>query len=159
MGQELLELAKTLNTENSILADTQFLIYHLEDIKPYSDITAEIMDLAGEKNSKIFISLISYTEILVGVLNQKKPAVKKAFKDFITSNPIIEILDFKYETAGLAANIRSENNLGLADSIIAATAIKSNIKILITNDKGFLKVKNKDLKIILLDSLVGNKNP
>jgi hypothetical protein len=49
--------------------------------------------------------------------------------------------------------------LGLADSIIAATAIKADTKILITNDVGFLKVKNRDLKIILLDSLIGNKNP
>lgn len=159
MEQELLELAQAINTENTILADTPFLIYHLEDIKPYSDITAEIMDLVGEKNSKIFLSLISYTEILVGVLNQKKPDAEKAFKDFIMSNPFIEILDFKYEIAGLAADIRSETNLGLADSIIAATAIKADIKILITNDTGFLKVKNRDLKIILLDSLVGNKNP
>ena len=103
--------------------------------------------------------MISYTEILAGVLNQKKPASEKAFKDFIRNNPLIKILDFKYETAVLAADIRSENNLGLADSIIAATAIKAGIKILITNDKGFLKVKNMDLKIILLDSLVGNKNP
>ena len=159
MEQGLLELAQALNTENTILADTQFLIYHLEDIKPYSDITAEIMDLVGEKNSKIFLSLISYTEILAGVLNQKKPDAEKAFKDFIMSNPFIEILDFKYEIAGLVADIRSETNLGLADSIIAATAIKADIKILITNDTGFLKVKNRDLKIILLDSLVGNKNP
>ena len=159
MEQELLELAQALNTENTILVDTPFLIYHLEDIKPYSDITAEIMDLVGEKNSKIFLSLISYTEILVGVLNQKKPDAEKAFKDFIMSNPFIEILDFKYEIAGLVADIRSETNLGLADSIIAATAIKADIKILITNDTGFLKVKNRDLKIILLDSLVGNKNP
>ena len=159
MEQELLELVQALNTENTILADTPFLIYHLEDIKPYSDITAEIMDLVGEKNSKIFISLISYTEILAGVLNQKKPAAEKAFKDFIMSNPFIEILDFKYEIAGLVADIRSETDLGLADSIIAATAIKADIKILITNDTGFLKVKNRDLKIIMLDSLVGNKNP
>jgi len=159
LEQELLELAQALNAENTILADTPFLIYHLEDIKPYSDITAEIMDLVGEKNSKIFLSLISYTEILVGVLNQKKPDAEKAFKDFIMSNPFIEILDFKYEIAGLVADIRSETNLGLADSIIAATAIKADIKILITNDTGFLKVKNRDLKIILLDSLVGNKNP
>ena len=159
MEQELLELAQALNTENTILVDTPFLIYHLEDIKPYSDITAEIMDLVGEKNSKIFLSLISYTEILVGVLNQKKPDAEKAFKDFIMSNPFIEILDFKYEIAELAADIRSETNLGLADSIIAATAIKADIKFLITNDTGFLKVKNRDLKIILLDSLVGNKNP
>ena len=128
MEQELLELAQALNTENTILADTPFLIYHLEDIKPYSDITAEIMDLVGEKNSKIFLSLISYTEILVGVLNQKKPDAEKAFKDFIMSNPFIEILDFKYEIAELAADIRSETNLGLADSIIAATAIKADIK-------------------------------
>ena len=157
MEQKLLELIETLSPENIILIDTQFLIYHLEDIKPYSSVTAEIMDSVGAKNSKIFLSLISYTEILVGILNQKKPGAEKTFKDFIKSNPFIEILDFKYEISDTAAGIRSETNLGLADSIIIATAIKTNIKFLITNDNDFLKIKNKDLKIIMLDTLIGNK--
>lgn len=154
MGQKLLELIEALSPENVILADTPFLIYHLGDIKPYSDITTEIMDSAGAKNSKIFLSLISYTEILMGILNQKKPEAEKNFKDFIKNNSFIEIIDFKYEISDIAAGIRSETNLGLADSIIIATALKNNIKFLITNDSQFLKVKNKDLKIILLDTLV-----
>ena len=154
MGQKLLELIEALSPENVILADTPFLIYHLGDIKPYSNITAEIMDSIGAKNSKIFLSLISYTEILVEILDQKKPEAEKTFKDFIKNNSFIEIIDFKYETSDIAAGIRSETNLGLADSIIIATAIKTNIKFLITNDTEFLKVKDKDLKIILLDTLV-----
>jgi len=154
LGQKLLELIEALSPENVILADTSFLIYHLGDIKLYSDITAEIMDSVGAKNSKIFLSLISYTEILVGILNQKKPEAEKIFKDFIKNNSFIEIIDFKYEISDIAAGIRSETNLGLADSIIIATALKTNIKFLITNDSQFLKVKNKDLKIILLDTLV-----
>ena len=74
--------------------------------------------------------------------------------EIIKNNSFIEIIDFKYETSDIAADIRSETNLGLADSIIIATAIKTNIKFLITNDTKFLKVKDKDLKIILLDILV-----
>lgn len=154
MEQKLLEFMEILNPENTVLVDTPFLIYHLEDIQPYSDITTEIMDLVGAKNSRIFLSLISYTEIFIGILNQKKPHAEKIFKDFIKNNPFIEILDFKYEMSEIAASIRSETNLGLADSIIVATAIKTDVKFLITNDAGFLKIKNKDIKIILLDDLV-----
>ena len=77
MGQKLLELIEALSPENVILADTPFLIYHLGDIKPYSDITTEIMDSTGAKNSKIFLSLISYTEILVRIFNQKNLNRKK----------------------------------------------------------------------------------
>ena len=54
MGQKLLELIEALSPENIILVDTPFLIYHLEDIKPYSNITEEIMNSVGAKNSKIF---------------------------------------------------------------------------------------------------------
>ncbi|MBU4293463.1 MAG: PIN domain-containing protein [Actinobacteria bacterium] len=154
MEQKLLELIENINPENTILADTPFLIYHLEDIRPYSDVTSEIMDSVGEKNSRIFLSLISYTEILVGILNQKKLEAEKTFKDFIKSNPSLEILDFNYEISETAAGIRSENNLRLADSIIVAAAIKAGVKFLITNDAGFFKVKNKDIKIIMLDDLI-----
>ena len=87
-------------------------------------------------------------------MNQKKAEAEKTFKDFIKNNSFIEIIDFKYEISDIAAGICSETNLGLADSIIIATAIKTNIKFLITNDTEFLKVKNKDLEIILLDTLV-----
>jgi len=155
LEQKLLEFAKTLNSENTVLVDTPFLIYHLEDIKPYSDITAEILDFAGAENSKIFLSIVSYTEILVGILNQKKPDAEKIFKDLIISNPFIEIVDFRYELAEVAAGIRSETGLGLADSIIAATALKSDVKFLITNDLKFLKIKSSDFKIILLNDLAG----
>jgi len=77
LGQKLLELIEALSPENFILADTPFLIYYLGDIKPYSNITAEIMDSTGAKNSKIFLSLISYTEILVRIFNQKNLNRKK----------------------------------------------------------------------------------
>lgn len=154
MEQELIRLTGGISPTNTILVDTPFLIYHFEDILPYSDVTSKILDLAGGRSSKVFLSVISYTEVLVGVLNKKNKILEKTYKDFIINNPCIEILDYNYEIAGLAASIRSENGLGLADSVVIATAIKANVKVLITNDKDFQKIKNKNLKIILLDKLI-----
>lgn len=154
MEQKLLELINKLNSQNTILIDTSFLIYHFEDIKPYSDITEEILNNIGIKNSKIFLSIVSFTEVLVGLLNQEKPDLEKTFKDFIPNNPFISIVDFTYDISETAARIRSETGLGLADSIIIATAVKIKSSFLLTNDNEFLKVKRKNIKIIMLDDLV-----
>lgn len=154
MEQNLLELINKLNSQNTILIDTSFLIYHFEDIKPYSDVTAEILNNIGVKNSKIFLSIVSFTEVLVGLLKRKKPNLEKTFKDFIQNNPFISIVDFTYNISELAAHIRSETGMGLADSIIIATAIKTKSSFLVTNDAKFLKVNGKGVKVIMLDDLV-----
>ncbi|MBN2073339.1 MAG: PIN domain-containing protein [Actinobacteria bacterium] len=154
METSLSGLIDNLNSKNTILIDTPFLIYHFKDIKPYSDITEVIFNNTGARNSRVFLSIISFTEILVGLLKKGNADLIKTFKDFMQNNPFISTMDFTYELSETAASIRSETGLGLADSIICATAVKSKSSYLITNDVDFLKFKNKDIKILILDNLV-----
>ncbi len=154
MGKKLLSLLDTLNTQNSILIDTPFLIYHLEDIKPYSDFTSRILDSIAIKNSMIFISIVSFTEILAGIIKQRNYFSGKNFKNFFHNNPFIDIVDFNLELSEMTAGIRSETGLGLADAIIIATAVKKKVRFLITNDLEFRKIKKTDFELILLDELM-----
>lgn len=153
MGQKLLKLLREINPANTVFIDTSFLIYHLEDIKPYSDITSEIMNNAGLKNSKILLSTISFTEALVGILKQNNPASQNIFRNLLYNNSFISVVDFKLEFSETAAQIHLDTNLGLADSIIIATAVKMRARFLITNDHDFLKAKKLGPDIIILDNI------
>ena len=155
MEQKLLKLLREINPANTVFIDTSFLIYHLEDIKPYSDITSEIMNNAGLKSSKLFLSTISFTEVLVGILRQNNPASQNTFKNLFYNNPFINIIDFKLEFSETTAQFRLDTNLGLADSIIIATAVKTKSRFLITNDTDFLKAKKLGPAIIILDNILG----
>ena len=154
MGKKLLNLIDKLNTENSIFIDTPFLIYHLEDVKPYSDVTSGILDSIAAKKSRIYLSLISFTEMLVGILKQDNQFAERNFKSFFNSNPFIDIVDFKFELTEPAACIRVETGLGLADSIVVATAMNRSVRFLITNDYKFKELKNIDFEVMMLDELV-----
>ena len=154
MGKKLLKFIDKLNPENSIIIDTPFLIYHLEDVKPYSDVTSEILDTIAIKNSRIFVSLISFTEMLVWIIKQNNQFAERNFNNFFYSNPFIDIVDFKLELSESTGQIRIETSLGLADSIIISTAISKKARFLITNDYEFKKLKNIDFEVIMLDELL-----
>ena len=113
------------------------------------------MNNAGLKSSKLFLSTISFTEVLVGILRQNNPASQNTFKNLFYNNPFINIIDFKLEFSETTAQFRLDTNLGLADSIIIATAIITKARFLITNDYDFLKAKKIGLDIIILDNILG----
>jgi len=154
LGQRVQDLVGSFTLNTTIALDTPFLIYHLEDTKPYSEKTTIILDTIGRKNSTAIISLISYTELLVGILKKENIELAINVRAFFENNPFINILDFRLEIAEYAAKIRSKTNLGLADSIIVATAQSSKAKYLITNDKKILKAQIFDVEVVLLDELI-----
>lgn len=154
MEQKLQNLINSFSPETAIVIDTPFLIYHLEDIKPYSEVTTIILNSIGKNSAKAYLSLISYSEILVGIFKQENSELEKQFRLFFENNLYINIIDFKLELAECATKMRVKTNLGLADSIIIATALRTKSKSLITNDKGMLKAKDLGVNVILLDDLI-----
>lgn len=154
MEQKLQNLINSFSPETAIVIDTPFLIYHLEDIEPYSELTTIILNSIGRNSSKAYLSLISYTEILVGIFKQENSKLERQFCLFFENNLYINIVDFKFVLAEYAAKVRIKTNLGLADSIIIATALRTKSKCLITNDKNTLRAKDLGLNIILLDDLI-----
>ncbi len=158
MEQKLQDLINSFSTETAIVIDTPFLIYHLEDIEPYSELTTIILNSIGKNSSKAYLSLISYTEILIGVFKQENSKLERQFRLFFENNLYINIVDFKFDLAECAAEVRIKTKLGLADSIIIATAIKTKSNYLLTNDKGILKAKDLGVNVIFLDDLINCHN-
>lgn len=118
---------------NSILLDTNTIIYHL-----LGDPQAKIVI----DKRIVFISAITYAELLAN--KNLTQAERTILNEYISLVNIIHTNDFICERA---AYIRIKNKLKLPDAIIAATGIFLGIP-LVTFDDGFSSIK--DLQIIKL---------
>ena len=115
---------------NSFLLDTNIILYLLDGKSEL----AEILD-----GTTVYISFVSELELLTykGLTGSERENISLLLNEFV----IVDInSDIKLKTI----DIRSESNLKLPDSIIAATAAYLNIT-LFTADKDFSKVNNLDL--------------
>ena len=141
-------------TGSSVLIDTAPLIYHLEDIQPWSDLTTIAFDLIAADEVKGFVSAISVAELLV------KPLVAGAetaapVEAFLLSMPNTTIAGIDYEVARKAAQVRARSTLRTPDTLLVATAIVLGIDLLLTND-GRLEAaaESEGVKIILLSRFI-----
>jgi len=115
---------------NSFLLDTNIILYLLDGKSEL----AEILD-----GTTVYISFISELELLTykGLTDSERENISLLLNEFV-------IVDINSEIKLKTIHIRSESNLKLPDSIIAATAAYLNIT-LFTADRDFSKVNNLDL--------------
>ena len=65
MGIETIKFQKELKKLKKVGLDSSILIYHLEDLEPYADLTENIFAAVAEGFLTTILSTISATELLV----------------------------------------------------------------------------------------------
>lgn len=115
-----------------LLVDTNVIIKHLEGEKQLE----AILD-----GALIFLSAITYAELLTGSLT---PAEKAILDAYLGDTHIVHTNNFICETA---AHIRRVFRIKLPDALMAATSIFLDVPLL-TFDRDFERIN--DLKIIKL---------
>ncbi|MGM0365796.1 MAG: type II toxin-antitoxin system VapC family toxin [Actinomycetota bacterium] len=144
---------KAISGSATISLDSQVIIYHLEDIIPYSALTDDILSqiITGRRHCNL--SALSIIEIMVKPIKTKRDTAVLLFDQFLNSIPRTTILPIDRKVAFRAAKLRAEYNLKTPDAIILATAIISNSSCFITNDFEFKKVDSEGTgtRIVFLD--------
>ncbi|MFH0842634.1 MAG: type II toxin-antitoxin system VapC family toxin, partial [Bacteroidota bacterium] len=116
-----------------LLADTDVLIDFLRG-------NETAVELIRENSENILVSPITITELYAGARNEKERSDLDSFLALFQSIPI------DGEIAKSAGNLKREffksHNLGMADCLIAASAIASNAKLKTLNIKHFPMFKN-----------------
>ncbi len=114
------------------LLDTNALIYLLSKKGKFPDFM---------ESDEMFISFISYIELLAGIENEEtKTKIKTYLSDFKIIYPDKEITE-------ITLQLRKSLVLKIPDAIIAACALQQKA-ILITSDKKMIKKLSSDIKII-----------
>ncbi|PIR43935.1 VapC toxin family PIN domain ribonuclease [candidate division WWE3 bacterium CG10_big_fil_rev_8_21_14_0_10_32_10] len=122
--------------ENKILADTSVLI-DLQRAKK------ETVKKFKYNKDSICISRITACEFIYGSRNKKEKKLNKEFIEFLL---ILEITAEVSELAYILLDKYSlKFNLGIADSLIASTALYNGLKLWTLNKKHFERIKELDL--------------
>lgn len=148
------KFSKDIENINIICPDSSILIYHLEDIKPYSDLTEMLIMSISCDILKALISTISITELMTKPYSEGDMKKIFIFKRFIQSLPSTEIIPPDFVIAQEAARLRGQYRLKTPDAILLATVIQKGGHAFITNDIHFKKIILDDVKIIFLDDYI-----
>lgn len=124
-----------------ILLDSSILIDFLR-VKNKKD---SLLFKLTEGNYQLYIAIITHTELYSGKSVWEKKRAYLEVKDLFSRITILPVTEEISEKSG---EIKAKFNLNIADAIIAATAIFTNLELVTLNTKDFKKVKGlKILKI------------
>lgn len=114
--------------------DSNALIYFLNGTHPYVAWLDPVMRSIESGERAAVLSVISEAELLVKPVREGDADVIRRI-DSLFSQPNMELAPVTRDVARAAGIIRAQANVGLADALIAATAMDAGCDVLIGNDK------------------------
>lgn len=126
------------------LLDTDIVSYYL---KGEEKVRTRIAEYLSEFN-QLNISLITYYEVLNGLMYKGASSQIKQFDDFCVLN---NVFDLNMDTMRLAAKIsatlkRNGTRLENQDIYIAAVALENDCKLVTNNTKHFARIENLEIE-------------
>jgi predicted nucleic acid-binding protein len=138
---------------SSVLIDTAPLIYHLEDIEPWSELTTIAFELIGAGDLQGFLSSVSVAELMIKPF-EKGAATATAAEQFLLSMPNVTIAPVDYSVAVRAAELRARLRLRMPDALIGATGITLGVDRILTNDARLEACETGAMSVVLLSRFV-----
>lgn len=129
---------------------TSVLIYHLEDIRPYSELTEEIFGLIAEGKVRAVLSTLTVAELLVKPFQSGEPERLELCERFLLTLPNAQFVPPDYAIAREAARLRAEHRIPTPDAIFLATAAIQQAAF-ISNDRALKRLRPKPAPILVLD--------
>jgi predicted nucleic acid-binding protein len=134
--------------------DSSIFIYHLEDVRPYSDLTEAVFRAIAAGTPEAVVSTISVAEMLVKPYAEQQLPRVAAFERFVTSLPNAWLVAPSLSVAKDAARLRARYRMRLPDAILLATSRQQDAQAFLTNDAGLRRLRGERLSIIVLDDYV-----
>ena len=124
-----------------IYVDSNIWIYALENFVEYGESLAALFELAENGVLTIITSELTLSEVLVRPIREDDVAKQSVYVEAITDTDNTTAIPVRRSILLDAAKVRSDTKLKLPDAIHAATAIATNCKTFLTNDKQFRTVQ------------------
>ena len=95
----------------------------------------------------ISLSIITYYEILNGLLYKNAKKQLKGFEEFVSLNKVIPLtLRMAKTSANIQADLRKKGTeIGHTDTLIAGIAITSNLQLITNNTAHFKRIKGLEI--------------
>jgi len=139
--------------------DSSILIYHLEDLAPYAELTEVIFSILAKGEFSAVLSTISVTELLAKPMASEKEEQIVACEHFLQGLPHTAIVAPGYEIAREAARLRGRYGLRTPDALLLSTSLLGGAKAFLTNDEGLKRVGGERITILILDDYLDEGKP
>lgn len=134
--------------------DSPVLVYHLEDVEPYSVLTEAAFAAIAEGSPVAVLSTLSITELLVQPFAEGHADRVAAFERFVLSLPNTALVPPSYPIAKEAARLRAGHSIRTPDALLIATALGEKAGAFLTNDTGLRRLKAEGITVVVLDDYV-----
>ena len=145
-------LADLLPRHTSIVLDSVIWIYHLEEHRKYSGLTAQLLDYVNAGRSEAIVSEITLLEILVRPLRLALQDVADEYEILLEHFPHLHLVPVNRAIILKSASLRAQYGLRTPDALILATGLLQKATLAVTNDKRWKKVT--EIEIICFDDLL-----
>jgi predicted nucleic acid-binding protein len=149
-----MEFQKELKKLKKVGLDSSILIYHLEDLEPYANLTENIFEMVAEGSLIAVLSTVSVTELLVQPFTIGQRDRIAAFERFLFSLPNMELKSPDYSIAREAARLRSKYGIRTPDALLIATSTNEKADAFITNDARLRALRAEGRTILVLDDFL-----
>lgn len=143
-------IERALRGAQRIGIDTSVLIYHLEDVSPYSDLTTHLLSIVAVRDVQLILSVITVSEVLAGPWMSGHRDRAESVEAALMALPGVVFAGINLETAAKAAELRGRAKLPLPDALIIASTVQEGATVLVTNDTAW-KGRTLPCRIVLLD--------
>jgi len=141
----------TLPTGGLVYLDASGLIYSVERVEPYRTLLEPMWQAAQNGDLTLVSSPILIVEALVKPLRDGNVEIEMQYRELFEANAV-RLLAASYPVFEDAASLRAEARLTTPDAIHAATALRADCALFVTNDNDFRRVR--DLPFAVLDDLL-----
>ncbi len=134
------------------VADSNVLIYHLEALEPYVELTKALLTALGSGEIRCIISALTVAEVMAGPHRSAKQELIEQARGFLRNLPNTVVAPVDFDVADEAARFRIQG-LGMPDALVMATAVVHGAGLVITNDRALAQASKSRAKprIALLD--------
>src|SRR2546428_13510558 len=118
MGLDIGRFMRALSGVGHVGLDTPVLIYHLEDIPPYAELTTHLFAEASTGTLQLVLSVITLAEILVKPWQEGDAGRAGRIRTALEALPSIQFADINTAVPAEGASLRARTGLPLPDRFI-----------------------------------------
>ncbi|OFX28555.1 MAG: hypothetical protein A2Z07_07775 [Armatimonadetes bacterium RBG_16_67_12] len=139
-----------LRSHHLAVADANVLIYHLEGLVPYVDLTRELLTHLSGGALRLVVSVLTAAEVLAGPYRVHSRVKVEQTMMFLRGLPNTELAEVTLPVADRAAWLRS-HGLRMPDALVMGTAMVRGVGVVLTNDPAFRRKIPGAPRVLLLD--------
>ena len=144
----------TLPTQGAVYLDTSAIIYSVERSEPYLTLLAPAWQRAEAGQFVLVCSELAIVEALVRPIREADGDLEASFRSVFAA-PEVQMVPATRQIWEDTARLRAVTGLKVPDALHAATALRAECSLFITNDTDFRRVA--DLPTVILDDVLEEK--